>query len=132
MNYSLFNIEPFQLLDGYIEKFTNSLNMYPETYTEEEDDFQVISKNITEGYTLAEYSSLNTELNKKKYELIDNSGNLLYKKNVNFKETIPDLKDAILEDSVNIMNYNNNIYSISGIAIAFLIIGIFVFSKKSV
>jgi len=127
MNYTQFNIEPFQLLEGYIENFTNLVDPLPKI-TQKNDEFKVIGNSFKENYTSysdTEFKDLNT-----KYDIIDNSGNLLYKKNINFKETIPNLKDAILEDSINILNYNNNIYAISGIAIGFLIIGIIVSSNK--
>lgn len=125
MNYSKFDIDSFHILEGYVEKFTNSVNPMP-NFTQEKDGFQLIGDSFKEGYTTAEINDLNN-----KYDVIDDNGNLLYKKDLNFKETIPNLKDAILEDTINTMNYNNNIYAISGIAIAFLVIGVIVLSNKS-
>jgi hypothetical protein len=67
-----------------------------------------------------------------KYDIIDNSGHLLYKYDTNFKETIPPLKDAVMNDTLNVMNYNRNIYTITGFAVALLVIGIIFTSKKEI
>jgi hypothetical protein len=64
-----------------------------------------------------------------KYDLIDNHGNLTFVNNTNFKETIPKLKDAVLEDTNNMMYYQNSMYVISGIAVAFLAIGAIIVAK---
>ena len=124
LTFSSFKIEPFNLLEGYITNFANKPNTT-------EEGFQIIgSDEINQKYLdLSNNIGLYKSLNQNQGDLIDNSGNLLYKKNLNFKETIPSLKDAVLEDSTHIMNYNNNIYAISGIAIAILLIGIIVKSR---
>lgn len=133
--YSEFNIESFQILEGYVERFTNSINPVVIDKQANKDETQINSYSFSEGLETEVdiYNKLKTSMSSpaslNNYDVIDNSGNLLYKKNLNFKETIPNLKDAVLEDSINIMNYNNNVYAISGIAIAFLIIGIIVSLK---
>jgi hypothetical protein len=66
------------------------------------------------------YNELNT--NVAKYDVIDNSGNLIYKNGWNFKENIPNLKDAVLEDTIDLVNYQNNIYIFGSIAAATLIV----------
>jgi hypothetical protein len=110
-------------MEGYTERFTNSIDPF----------FNFTG--VTEGYQteLVEYNkvkdSMASPASMNNYDVIDNSGNLIYKKDLNFKETIPKLKDAVLDDSINVMNYNNNVYAISGIAIAFLIIGIIISSR---
>ena len=127
--FSSFKIESFDLLEGYITKFANNLH---ENFTDASNtDTTIIgSDEIIQSYLdLSNNIGLYNNLNKNPTDLIDNSGNLLYKKNLNFKETIPPLKDAVLEDSINMMNYSNNVYIISGIAIAVLVIGIFVKSR---
>jgi len=122
-------------LEGYVERFTNSINPVVIDKQANKDETQINSYSFSEGLETEVdiYNKLKTSMSSpaslNNYDVIDNSGNLLYKKNLNFKETIPNLKDAVLEDSINIMNYNNNVYAISGIAIAFLIIGIIVSLK---
>jgi len=134
MDYSQFNIDSFQILDGYVERFTNSMDPYV-NFREEQTEDQNKSNGIAEGFETEVNiynnvkASMSSPASMNNYDVIDDSGNLLYKKNLNFKETIPKLKDAVLEDSVNIMNYNNNVYAISGIAIAFLILGVIISLK---
>jgi len=123
IEFSKFNLDSVHIMEGYTERFTNSIDPF----------FNFTEK--TEGYQteLVEYNkvkdSMATPTSMNNYDVIDNSGNLIYKKDLNFKETIPKLKDAVLDDSINVMNYNNNVYAISGIAIAFLIIGIIISSR---
>ena len=133
--YAEFNIDSFQVLEGYADRFTNSVEPFINHKQENKDDFQISSYSFTEGLEteVTIYNNLKQSMKSpaslNNYDVIDDNGNLLYKKNLNFKESIPKLKDAVLEDSINIMNYNNNVYAISGIAIAFLILGIFVSLK---
>ena len=126
IEFSKFNLGSVHIMEGYTERFTNSIDPF----------FNFTEK--TEGYTgtdtvIGKYNSVKdsmaTPTSMNNYDVIDNSGNLIYKKDLNFKETIPKLKDAVLDDSINVMNYNNNVYAISGIAIAFLIIGIIISSR---
>ena len=127
LTFSSFKIEPFNLLEGYISNFDETIIKPNNT----EEEFQIIgSDEINQKYLdLSNNIGLYNTLNQNQKDLIDNSGNLLYKKNLNFKETIPSLKDAVLEDSTHIMNYNNNIYAISAIAIAILLVGVIVKSR---
>ncbi len=125
--FSSFKIESFDLLEGYITKFANNLH---ENFTDANNTYIIGNDEIIQSYLdLSNNIGLYNKLNKKPYDLIDNSGNLLYKKNLNFKESIPPLKDAVLEDSINMMKYSNNVYIISGIAIAVLVIGIIIKSR---
>lgn len=123
IEFSKFNLDSVHIMEGYTERFTNSIDPF----------FNFTG--VTEGYQteLVEYNkvkdSMASPASMNNYDVIDNSGNLIYKKDLNFKETIPKLKDAVLDDSINVMNYNNNVYAISGIAIAFLIIGIIISSR---
>ncbi len=80
-----------------------------------------LSNNITTYKTVKREES--------KYDLVDDSGNMLYKKDMHFKETIPKVKEAVLEDSITVMNYNNYLYTISGIAVAFLVAGVIIIKK---
>lgn len=126
--YSIFKMEPYNLLEGYITRFANLESK------EEKEGFQIIDNyNDINQNNLDLVANINAykEKNEKvdDYDLIDDSGNLIYKKDFNFIETIPTLKDAVLEDSLNVLNYNTNIYAISGIAVAFLIIGMIVSYK---
>jgi hypothetical protein len=76
---------------------------------------------------IANYQSKN--VNVATYDTIDDNGHLLYEKNVNFKETIPKLKDAVLEDTNDLVNYQNNIYVFSGIIAVSLIIAAIIVIK---
>jgi hypothetical protein len=131
LTFSSFKIEPFNLLEGYISNFANNLDESKIKLNNTEDGFQIIGNDeINQTYSdLSNNIGLYNMLTQNQNDLIDNSGNLLYKKNLNFKETIPSLKDAVLEDSMNIMSYTNNIYAISGIAIAILLVGIIIKSR---
>lgn len=115
-------------LEGYIQQFANDLfltnNNVKEGLNLFNDNAPIYQKYTDLSNNITNYLQKKQDLSNN--DLIDEKGNLLYKKNMNFKETIPPLKDAVLEDSVNIMNYNNYIYTISGIAIGFLIIGIII------
>jgi len=135
--FSSFKIESFDILEGYITRFANNLHENfidaSNTHTSIIGSDKIYQSYLNLSNNIGKYNNLNTDLynnlDKTQYELIDNSGNLLYKKNLNFKETIPPLKDAVLEDSISIMNYTKNIYIISGIAITVLLIGIIVKSR---
>jgi len=64
------------------------------------------------------------------YDTIDNHGNLLYHSNPYFKETIPPLKDAVLEDKTDLVNYQNNIYVFSSlVAIGLVVAGVVIFKN---
>jgi len=142
MNFTSFTIEPHHLLEGYIEKYANSNSSYSKTEIKDEDYLLIEPSSSKEGFFIStinttKYTDISNNIDKynilnsnvKNYDLIDNSGNLLYINNNNFKETIPKLKDAVLEDSISMMNYNNTIYAVSGIGIAFLLIGIVISLK---
>jgi hypothetical protein len=127
--FSSFKIESFDLLEGYITNFANNLH---ENFLDSSNTNKTIigSDEIIQSYLdLSNNIGLYNRLNNNSNDLIDNSGNLLYKKNLNFKESIPPLKDAVLEDSINMMKYSNNVYFISGIAVAVLVIAIIVKSR---
>jgi hypothetical protein len=123
IEFSKFNLDSVHIMEGYTERFTNSIDPFF-NFTEKTEGYQteLVEYNKVK-HSMASPASMNN------YDVIDNSGNLIYKKDLNFKETIPKLKDAVLDDSINVMNYNNNVYAISGIAIAFLIIGIIISSR---
>jgi hypothetical protein len=127
--FSSFKIESFDLLEGYITNFANNLH---ENFLDSSNTNKTIigSDEMIQSYLdLSNNIGLYNRLNNNSNDLIDNSGNLLYKKNLNFKESIPPLKDAVLEDSINMMKYSNNVYFISGIAVAVLVIAIIVKSR---
>jgi hypothetical protein len=116
-------------LEGYISQFANDLFLTNNETVKEGLNLFTDNSAIYQKYTdlsnnIANYLQKRRDLSNN--DLIDQSGNMLYKKNMNFKETIPPLKDAVLEDTINIMNYNNYMYTISGIAIGFLVIGIII------
>lgn len=127
--FSSFKIESFDLLEGYITNFANNLH---ENFLDPSNTNKPIigSDEIIQSYLdLSNNIGLYNRLNNNSNDLIDNSGNLLFKKNLNFKESIPPLKDAVLEDSINMMKYSKNVYFISGIAVAVLVIAIIVKSR---
>ena len=127
--FSSFKIESFDLLEGYITNFANNLH---ENFLDPSNTNKTIigSDEIIQSYLdLSNNIGLYNRLNNNSNDLIDNSGNLLFKKNLNFKESIPPLKDAVLEDSINMMKYSKNVYFISGIAVAVLVIAIIVKSR---
>jgi hypothetical protein len=133
-------------LEGYISQLANnhSISDISELFLNKEG-FNILTSADSNIYnnvkfttdSMSKYRDLSNNIisytdmkqNENKYDLIDSSGNLLYKKNMNFRETIPPVKDAVLEDTIDIMNYNNYLYSISGIAVAFLVIGIIILKK---
>ncbi len=130
-------------LEGYVSQLANN-NYIPDipilstkevagSKTTNIESFNMLMSDSSNIYV--KYADLSNNINnyistrtqqEGKYELIDACGNLIYKKNTNFKENIPPVKDAVLEDSISVMNYNNYIYTISGIAVAFLAIGIII------
>jgi hypothetical protein len=113
-NHSIFNTSVFSGVYG-TEGFNDISNDQPyQTYV------KLTSKMVDYG---------TVKQNESNYDLIDGSGNLLYKKNMNFKETIPPARDAVLEDSIEVMNYNNYLYTISGISVAFLVVGVIIMNK---
>jgi len=134
----------FSNLEGYVSNLANNNhtssipNLSNINYNLEGFNILTDPSNVMYGSTMYNkyidlsnnlYSYTISKSNEKKYDLIDACGNLLYKKNMNFKETIPPVKDAVLEDSVDVMNYTNNIYIISGITIAVLLIGVIIIKK---
>jgi hypothetical protein len=149
--FSTFEIEPFTLLEGYINGYTPTTNC--ENITDNVrlksclESIQTniekiaiygtatekpLNRNISNAYydlsnNMSIYNAKNVDV--AKYDLIDNHGNLTFVNNTNFKETIPKLKDAVLEDTNNMMYYQNSMYVISGIAVAFLAIGAIIVAK---
>lgn len=117
-NYSIFNTSVFSGIDGG-EGFIVLLN--------DISNADLYQRDIDSSDKITYYNKL--KQHERKYDLVDESGNLLYKKNMNFRETIPPVRDAVLEDSIEVMNYNNYLYTISGIAVAFLVVGIIIINK---
>lgn len=128
LTFSLFENNTSNL-EGYIPQFANDLFLTEKENVKEglnffNDNAAIYQKYRDLSNNISSYLQKKQDLSNN--DLIDSNGNLLYKKNMNFKETIPPIKDAVLEDSINIMNYNNYMYTISAIAIGFLIIGIII------
>lgn len=128
LTFSLFE-QNTSNLEGYISQFANDLFLRNNDNVKEglnllNDNSAIYQKYTDLSNNIASYLIKRQDLSNN--DLIDEKGNLLYKKNMNFKETIPPLKDAVLEDTINMMNYNNYMYTISGIAIGFLVIGIII------
>jgi len=116
-------------LEGYIQQFANDLFLTNNDTVKEglnlfNENTAIFQKYTDLSNNISSYLQKKQDLSNN--DLIDEKGNMLFKKNMNFIETIPPLKDAVLEDTINIMNYNNYMYTISGIAIGFLIIGIII------
>ena len=102
---------------------SNYQTIYNDINTKINNGYYNLSGNITK------YNNLNDIINNTNYDTIDNNGNLIYDVNTNFKETIPNLKDAVLEDTNNLVNYQNNIYIFSGIIAVSLIVASIIIIK---
>lgn len=103
-------------------KSTENKNKYDEYTLNINKKHYDLSNNIQNLYKLNK--------NQNNYDMIDNKGNLLHETNYNFKETIPSLKDAVFEDTNNLVNYQNNIYVFSSIvAVSLIITSIYILQK---
>lgn len=146
MHFSEFETEPFTVLEGYITRYTpldsscNGSNMSSQQCVNDICNNMNILINYNKSSLLPlnnSYVDLSNSIgtyklsnhNVSDYDLIDNCGNLLFVSNLNFKETIPKLKDSVLEDTNDLKNYHNKIYSITGIGILSLLL-CFVFISK--
>jgi len=114
LTFSLFE-QNTSNLEGYISQFANDLFLRNNDNVKEglnllNDNSAIYQKYTDLSNNIASYLIKRQDLSNN--DLIDEKGNLLYKKNMNFKETIPPLKDAVLEDTINMMNYNNYMYTI--------------------
>lgn len=56
------------------------------------------------------------------FDLIDDSGNLTFISNTNFKSSIPNLKTTVLEDTNDLANYQNNIYVTTSLISVMLVV----------
>lgn len=95
------------ILDGYMDNYTKPMN-------------ESFSTNME--LSISKYDVLHPSATK--YDLIDASGYLIYKTDNNFKETLPKLNDAVLEDTTDMLNYQKNISVLSGIGALFLLGGV--------
>jgi hypothetical protein len=102
------------ILDGYMDNYTKPAN---ETFS---TNMELSQTNME--LSISKYDVLHPSATK--YDLIDASGYLIYKTDNNFKETLPKLNDAVLEDTTDMLNYQKNISVLSGIGALFLLGGV--------
>lgn len=120
------------VLEGYIDNYTKHKN-HQETFVVNGQPFDSSSKTFIDlSNNIGEYSKKLAESDK--YQLIDENGFLIYKNDNNFKETLPKLKDSVLEDTNDILNYQKNMFIVSGLGALCLFGGVIataIFINKS-
>jgi len=102
------------------------------------------SKNIVEGYTIAtptnyynelldisanagSYARVFQEMNRPKYQFNPNNANIY---DPNHPEYVPNVKEAVLMDTYDVMNYQTTILGISSVALISVIIGTIMYSSN--